>query len=129
MARVLRPGGRLALSVDSLLEENSPVRFREWHRRRHYVTRYFTSDELDQLLRSAGFCPEPERTVHLFRSRFAGRVREAYVRHPRPLLPLFPVLYGAVRLADRSVNNTHGQIIIATATRSTPQVAVSVRST
>ena len=40
MARVLKPGGRLAISVDSLLTENSPLSFREWHARRHFVTHY-----------------------------------------------------------------------------------------
>jgi len=37
MARVLKPGGRIALSVDSLLPENSPESFRQWHKRRHFV--------------------------------------------------------------------------------------------
>src|SRR6266545_3264494 len=38
MARVLKPAGRVALSVDSLLSENSPSSFREWHKHRHFVT-------------------------------------------------------------------------------------------
>src|SRR6266704_522377 len=36
MTRVLKPGGRLALSVDSLLPQNSPSAFRAWHQRRHF---------------------------------------------------------------------------------------------
>ncbi len=46
MARVLKSAGRLALSVDSLLPENSPAAFREWHKRRYFVTEYFTQQQL-----------------------------------------------------------------------------------
>lgn len=69
MARVLKPGGRLAISVDSLLSENSPASFREWHKRRHFVTHYFNREELMSMMKNVGLCCEPERTKHLFRSR------------------------------------------------------------
>jgi ubiquinone/menaquinone biosynthesis C-methylase UbiE len=117
MARVLKPGGRLAISVDSLLKENSPLSFREWHARRHFVTHYFNREELLGMMKSVGLQCEPERTEHLFRSRFAARVRQFFIRRPRLLLPLFPFLYGVVRLADRIRDDMHGQIIIVTATR------------
>jgi hypothetical protein len=117
MSRVLKPGGRLALSVDSLLPQNSPLAFRTWHTRRHFVTQYFHRDELLGMLKTVGLHCEPERTVHLFRSRLAARLRQLFIRHPRVWLPLFPLLYGAVRLADRLADDMHGQIIIVTATR------------
>ena len=117
MARVLKPGGRVALSVDSLLPENSLLSFRDWHKRRHLVTTYFSHEALIGMMASVGFKCESERTVHLFRSRLASRLRQLFIRHPRRWLPLFPVLYGAVRLADLAVNDMHGQIIIVTATR------------
>jgi len=117
MRRVLKPGGRLAVSVDSLLPENSESSFRQWHRTRHFVTRYFREDELLAAMAGAGLKCEPERTVHLFRSRMASRLRQWFIRRPRLLLPVFPLLYPAVRLADRLANDTHGQIIIVTATR------------
>jgi SAM-dependent methyltransferase len=117
MARVLKPGGRLAISVDSLLPENSPAAFREWHARRHFVTHYFNREELLGMLKEAGLRSEPGRTEHLFRSRLAARVRQFFIRHPRFLLPFFPFLYGVVRLADRMSDDMHGQIIIVTATR------------
>jgi SAM-dependent methyltransferase len=116
MARVLKPGGRLAISVDSLLPENSPLSFREWHRRRHFVTHYFSQDELLGMMHTVGLRCEPERTVHLFHSRLAALLRQLFIRHPRLLLPLFPLLYGAVRLSDRRADDMHGQIIITTAT-------------
>jgi len=117
MARVLKPGGRLAISVDSLLTENSPLSFREWHARRHFVTHYFNIEELLGMMKSVGLRCEHDRTVHLFRSRLAARLRQWFVRRPRVLLPLFPLLYGVVRLADQMMDNMHGQIIIVTATR------------
>jgi ubiquinone/menaquinone biosynthesis C-methylase UbiE len=117
MARVLKPGGRVAISVDSLLPENSPASFREWHARRHFVTHYFNREELLGMMKSVGLRCEPERTEHLFRSRLAARIRQFFIRRPRLLLPLFPFLYGAVRFADRMMDDMHGQIIIVTATR------------
>ncbi|NGZ95503.1 MAG: hypothetical protein CV089_05110 [Nitrospira sp. WS110] len=117
MARVLKPGGRLAISVDSLLPENSPASFREWHKRRHFVTRYFHYEELLSMMKTVGLRSEPERSKHLFRSRLAARVRQVFIRRPRFLLPLFPLLYVAVRLADSIADDMHGQIIVVTATR------------
>jgi ubiquinone/menaquinone biosynthesis C-methylase UbiE len=117
MTRVLKPGGRLALSVDSLLPENSPLSFREWHKRRHFVTHYFSQEKLLDMLKTVGLCCETERTMHLFRSRLAAHLRQLFIRHPRFWLPFFPLLYGVVRLADWLADDMHGQIIIVTATR------------
>jgi len=117
MARVLKPGGRLAISVDSLLPENSPAGFREWHARRHFVAHYFNQEQLLGMLKQVGLRTEPERTEHLFRSRLAARIRQFFIRRPRLLLPLFPFLYLAVRLTDQIADDMHGQIIIVTATR------------
>ncbi len=117
MARVLKPGGRLALSADTLLAENSTDAFRQWHQHRHYVTRYFDQQELERMMKEAGLQPEPLRTIHLFRSRVAGRMRATFIRHPRPWLPMFPVFYGFVRIADRLRDDVHGQIVISTGVR------------
>ena len=117
MARVLKPGGRIALSVDSLIPENSSYLFREWHKRRHVVMHYFTQDELIAILRNAGFRNDNEPVVHLFRSRAAARLRQHFIRSPRLWLPLFPAFYLAVRLGDSMFNDTHGQIIVVTAVR------------
>jgi ubiquinone/menaquinone biosynthesis C-methylase UbiE len=116
MARVLKPGGQLAISVDSLLPENSPPSFREWHQRRHFVTHYFNGEELFSMMKTVGLHCESECIKHLFRSRLAARMRQLFIRHPRFWLPLFPFVYGAVRLADWIADDMHGQIIIVTAT-------------
>lgn len=117
MTRVLKPGGRLAISVDSLLPENSSASFREWHKRGHFVTHYFNREELLNMMKTAGLRCEPERTTHLFRSRLAARLRQLFIRRPRFLLPLFPLLYVAVRLADSIADDMHGQILVVTAMR------------
>jgi ubiquinone/menaquinone biosynthesis C-methylase UbiE len=117
MARVLKPGGRIAISVDSLLPENSSASYRDWHKDRHFVTAYFRQDELLTMMERAGLIGEPGRTVHLFRSRLAASIRQFVTRRPLACLPLFPVAYPVVRMADSLANDTHGQIAILTATR------------
>lgn len=117
MARVLKPGGRLALSVDSLLPENSSLSFREWHKRRHFVTHYFNQDDLERMMKRVGILCESESIVHLFRSRAAAHLRQIFIRHPRLWLPLFPLFYSVVRMADWVSHDTHGQIIVAKGTR------------
>lgn len=117
MARVLKPGGRLALSVDSLLPENSSASFREWHKHRHFVTEYFNQDKLQGMLKEVGLQCDSESTVHLLRARMSIWLRQIFIRSPRLLLPLFPLFYAMVRVADRISDVTHGQIIVVTATR------------
>ncbi|HMS85911.1 MAG TPA: class I SAM-dependent methyltransferase [Nitrospira sp.] len=121
IARVLKPGGRIAISVDSLLPENSPAPFREWHKHRHFVTHYFQHEELLGMMKTVGFRCEPERTKHLFRSRLAADIRQVFIRRPRVLLPLFPLFYLVVRLADSMMDDMHGQILVVTATRHSVQ--------
>ena len=118
MIRVLKPGGRLAISVDSLLAENSPLEFRAWHKQRHFVTTYFTAQQLLGLMTRSGMRCEPDRTIHLFRSRAAARVRQLFIPRPAMWMPLFPVLYAVAVVADRVASDTHGQIIIVTGTQS-----------
>lgn len=114
MARVLKPGGRIALSIDSLLAENSAEAFREWHKRRHFVTQYFNQETLTRILQSAGFRTESRRIVHLFRSRLAAALRAIFIRRPRLWLPLFPAFYLSVRVSDCLFNDHHGQILVVT---------------
>jgi hypothetical protein len=72
---------------------------------------------LTTALRNAGFRNDAEPIVHLFRSQAAARLRQNFISSPRLWLPLFPAFYLASRFADRMFNDTHGQIIIVTASR------------
>lgn len=113
--RVLKPGGRIAISVDSLLAENSTVDFRAWHKRKYFVTEYFSEERLASMMRQAGFEPEAQRTVHIVNSRTSARLRELYLRAPQRWLILFPMLYLLVLLCDRCRHKVHGQVLVMTA--------------
>jgi ubiquinone/menaquinone biosynthesis C-methylase UbiE len=120
MFRVLREGGRLAISVDALSPENSSTDFRQWHTSRHHVTRYFREEELISILTTIGFRVKPV-TMHIFSSPLSRWARETFSKRPRLLLPLFPVFRGLVALGDALPSGSHGQIIAVCATR--PAVA------
>jgi SAM-dependent methyltransferase len=113
--RVLKPGGKLAVSVDSLLPGNSSKAFRAWHSKKYFVTEYFSEKRLVELLVNAGFIVEHRHTRHLISSRFSARLRELYLHHPRSLLLFFPLLYLLVLLGDRWGKPAPGQIVVMSA--------------
>lgn len=57
MHRVLRPGGRLVLSCDSLSNAGISDRLRGRHAQRYAVRRFYTRESLYERLRSSGFIP------------------------------------------------------------------------
>jgi ubiquinone/menaquinone biosynthesis C-methylase UbiE len=116
MFRVLRVGGRMAISVDTLCAENSSADFRQWHNARHQVTRYFREEELVSTLTAIGFCVE-RATTHIFCSPLSRWARETFIKHPQQLLPLFPVFRGLVALGDAFPSGTHGQMVVLCAVR------------
>jgi ubiquinone/menaquinone biosynthesis C-methylase UbiE len=116
MFRVLRAGGRIAISVDTLSPENSSSDFRQWHARRHHVIRYFREEELVSILTTIGF-RVGRVTLHIFCSPLSRWARETFIRRPRQLLPLFPIFRGLVALGDALPSRTHGQIIALCAVR------------
>src|SRR5262247_3777285 len=113
--RVLKPGGKLAISVDSLLPENSSRAFRSWHRKKYFVTEYFSEKRLTEMLVETGFIVEHPHTRHLITSPFSARLRELYLHHPRSLLLLFPLLYLLVLVADTWGRQVPGQIVVMSA--------------
>jgi ubiquinone/menaquinone biosynthesis C-methylase UbiE len=116
MFRVLRVGGRMAISVDALCAENSSTAFRQWHSARHRVTRYFREEELVPILRAVGFRVE-RPTTHIFSSPVSRWARETFIKRPRLLLALFPLFRGLVALGDARPARAHGQIIALCAVR------------
>jgi ubiquinone/menaquinone biosynthesis C-methylase UbiE len=113
--RVLKPGGRLAISVDSLLPQNSSAEFRSWHSQKYFVTEYFTEQRLAAMFEQAGFRCSKHPATHILNSRRSAHVRELFLRHPRHWLPAFPLLYAIVLYSDRREPNMPGQVLVATA--------------
>jgi SAM-dependent methyltransferase len=76
IARVLKPGGELIMSCDSMATLTDPA-LRERHRREHAVLTYFTPEEMRALLASRGF--GDIRIRALFKSPYAVRTFEAAI--------------------------------------------------
>jgi ubiquinone/menaquinone biosynthesis C-methylase UbiE len=113
--RVLRPHGKIAISVDSLIPDNSSEQFRSWHSRKYCVTEYFSEQRLAAMLKEAGFEIEAHHTRHLISSPASRRIRELYLHHPRLLLALFPLLYLVALASDRWFSRFPGQIVVMSA--------------
>ena len=117
MSRVLKPGGVLAISVDSLLPENSPEDFRRWHATRYHVTTYFRREQILALLRDSGLIPDEAGMDKIHTSQLAGALRRFYMRHKVWCFPLFPFFLAGCRLADATGlgGRTPPQILIVRA--------------
>jgi len=113
--RVLKPGGRLAISVDSLLPQNSSSDFRSWHSKKYFVTEYFAEQHLATMFQQSGLRPGTEPVTHFLNSQRSARIRERFLRNPRRWLPAFPLLYSMVLYFDRHEPDMPGQVLVATA--------------
>ena len=122
LARVhelLRPGGELLLTADSLETIDDPELL-ERHRHEHHVHQYFRRDTLTSALTEAGF--EVTRVDTLFRGAHARQKFSEGLTRPRQH-GLLGALWasGRLRLADRLAGpDTPGLFLLATAYRSTP---------
>jgi SAM-dependent methyltransferase len=101
MARTLRVGGVLAVSVDCLSAGNSSAEFRDWHAARHFVTKYFSTDELADVFVRSGLEPDLNAVTEIFTSRLAAGARAVYIRNPRAWVWLFPIFWALCRLGDK----------------------------
>jgi ubiquinone/menaquinone biosynthesis C-methylase UbiE len=113
--RVLRPRGRLAISVDSLLPQNSGEAFRSWHSKKYFVNDYFDESRLATMFKQSGFRLSSEPMTHLLTSQNSARIRELYLRNPLRWLPAFPLLYSMVLYFDHRKPDIPGQVLVATA--------------
>ncbi|PID79834.1 hypothetical protein CSB20_08880 [bacterium DOLZORAL124_64_63] len=75
--RILKPGGRMVFTVDTL-ETIADPELIDRHRQDHHVQRYFRQDSLRELLARLGF--EVLETQNLFRSDLARRLFEQGIR-------------------------------------------------
>jgi ubiquinone/menaquinone biosynthesis C-methylase UbiE len=102
MARVLKSGGRLALSCDSLSLRFIKNDFREDHRRKYYVNQYYDSNLLCSLLASAGL--NIEDYLFLTNSWGSHFMAQAQIRFRFNVILsalTYPILYPLSRLSDR----------------------------
>ena len=101
MYRVLKIGGLLVLTVDSLSYRGIKSSFREFHQRSAHVVNYYTDSQLAVKLQSVGF--EVEESKYFINSPIStfffnwGKRLEWGV----PYLALFPMIYPLSLLSDR----------------------------
>jgi SAM-dependent methyltransferase len=81
LARVLRPGGRLVFSADSLTNPGISTAERERHRRRYAVNTFYDKESVRAKLARAGFEVERmryilHRPLDLFLARLSWRLDE-----------------------------------------------------
>lgn len=114
MARVIRPGGVLAMSADALTDENDWPDLSRGHREAFFVVETFSQAKLARALDAAGF--DVERSEHMFRSRWTQGL---YLRlhrwryAPNALAPLGPL----VAMSDRHSKDSGGAILVVQARR------------
>lgn len=118
MARVLRPGGRLALSADSLAGAHRWPRLAEAHRERYAVAHPLEHDELAAHLTTNGFTDIG--FAYLFKRGWANRLYLELSRHRlawNVAAPMSPM----VSISDRRSPATTGSIVLVHARRQSGQ--------
>ena len=117
--RVLKPGGRLVLHVDSFTYREITPEVREHHRVHYYVENFFTIQSLSQLLKNASFRVDEYR--YAFNSPLAHRFfvwGEMRGFTGFPFLALFPVAYPLIKLSDQVMGQRNeGYDLFVRATR------------
>jgi SAM-dependent methyltransferase len=114
MARVLKPGGVLSLSADTLSDEGDWPHLSHGHRETYFVVDTFDRAKLGTLLDDAGF--DVQRSEHMFKDHWAQGV---YLRlhrwryAPNALAPLGPV----IAVTDRRSDAPGGAILVVQARR------------
>lgn len=111
MARVLKPGGILGISVDSMSGPFVTESYRKWHAQEHFVRNYYDLDSFRTKLQGAGFLPLEHR--YLLTSRFTCWAFRLNRRYRFPVAFLIPVLYPLSRLCDALDGSHDGGLILA----------------
>jgi len=110
LARMLKPGGRLVFSADSLSNPGINDKEREQHQRRYAVNTFYTKEKIVEKLQKFGL--KTERCRYVLTSRLAL----ALTRFSWKLDDLPPVLI-PVRLAGYAVLGTAGLLVLHLAER------------
>lgn len=111
MARVLKPSGTLAMSVDSMSSPFVTDDYREWHAREHFVRNYYDINAIRLKLGVAGFQLLEYR--YLLTSRFTCWAFRLNRRYRFPVTLFIPLLYPVSRLSDRLDGHHDGGLILA----------------
>ena len=131
MWRVLRPGGRILLTLDSLSLERIDEAWRDEHRERHAVRQFYTYPKVGSLLESCGF--KLERYRYLLRSSpDLALIRLSYATERMHAIPAAVTRLGLVsigRMVSAAFNlftrNHRGWTLLIEASRMTSRPASS----
>ena len=126
MWRVLRPGGRILLTLDSLSLEEIGEAWRSEHRERHAVLQFYTHPSIRSILEACGFSLIRHR--YLLRSRLdLALIRLSYATermHAAPAAVIRLGLVSAGRMVSAVFNlftqNQRGWTLLIEAARITP---------
>jgi len=111
MARVLKPNGILAMSVDSMSGPFVTESYRKWHAQEHFVRNYYDLDSIRTKLQDAGFQLLEHR--YLLTSRFTSWAFRLNRRYRFPVVFFIPLLHPLSRFSD-ALNGSHeGGLILA----------------
>jgi ubiquinone/menaquinone biosynthesis C-methylase UbiE len=111
MARVLKPGGILGISVDSMSGPFVTESYRNWHAQEHFVRNYYDLDSLRNKVQGAGFQSLEHR--YLLTSRFTSWAFRVNRRYRFPVRFFVPVLYPISRVCDALDGSHDGGLILA----------------
>ncbi|MCX6639767.1 MAG: class I SAM-dependent methyltransferase [bacterium] len=107
LRRVLKPGGSLALTVDSFSYPGISTAEREKHAKKFSVVHLYQIDSLREKLTEAGF--EIAQWTYMLRTPISAGLYLQALRIPKLAYFLYPVAYPLSRLAERSsTNQTNG---------------------
>ena len=111
VARVLKPGGLFALTVDCLDSPHVPEGFRQHYRREYRCNQLYGGAKLEAMLSRSGF--EALETEYLFSGRLSVAIlRFGSLFHFRSVFVLlFPIFYPLL-LLDRALNRKRGSGMI-----------------
>lgn len=131
MWRVLRPGGRILLTLDSLSLDGVDETWRDKHRVRHSVRQFYTHSTVGPLLEACGF--RLARHRYLLRSRLdLTLIRISYATERMHAVPAALTRLGLVsvgRMVSAVSNfftkNDRGWTLLIEADRTTPRPASS----
>lgn len=111
MARVLKPGGLLALSADSFSPSFVPPAYRQWHAQKHAVRNFYDLDSIRPKLEAAGLRLLEHQ--YILTSRFTFLSFQLLQRHRWPVALFLPILQPLSRLSDKfGTQNEKGLLLL-----------------